>query len=105
MAGEVVATGEDVEKWSIGDRVCANFTQDHVFGDLNPKIQNTALGGSLDGVLTEYEVFPSEVCSTSITCRSCLSVRTGFGSSARTFIVRGSLYPTVCALYIIDVVE
>lgn len=63
MAGEIVAVGQGVkpDQWKIGDRVCANFTQDHVNGDLTPAVQKTALGGSLDGVLTEYQTFPAYV--------------------------------------------
>ncbi|KAI0337720.1 NAD-P-binding protein [Trametopsis cervina] len=61
MAGEIVAVGEGSrsEHWKVGDRVCANFTQDHLHGDLTPEIQRTALGGSLDGCLAEYRTFPS----------------------------------------------
>lgn len=61
MAGAVVAVGADVTAWAAGDRVCANFTLAHLHGDLTPAIQNTALGGSVDGVLSEYQVFPAEV--------------------------------------------
>ncbi|KAF7791559.1 hypothetical protein EIP86_002575 [Pleurotus ostreatoroseus] len=57
-SGEVVAVGEDVKKWKAGDRVCANFAIDHISGETNPEIQQTALGGSIDGTLTEYQVFP-----------------------------------------------
>lgn len=71
MAGEIVAVGEDVKKWSVGDRVSANFTQDHIHGDLNPELMDTSLGGALEGVLTEYEVFPAEVSSNSIDCEYC----------------------------------
>lgn len=60
-AGEVVAVGESVKKWKIGDRVSANFAIDHISGDTNPEIQGTALGGSIDGVLAEYQVFPDYV--------------------------------------------
>ena len=64
MAGEIVSVGEEVKDWVIGDRVCANFTQDHIFGDLDPAIYDTSLGGSLNGVLAEYAIFPPEVSST-----------------------------------------
>ncbi|KAI0085551.1 NAD-P-binding protein [Irpex rosettiformis] len=61
MAGEIVALGEDVNPsvWKIGDRVAANFTQDHIDGDLTPEVQMTALGGQIDGCLTEYKNFPA----------------------------------------------
>ena len=60
-AGEVVALGPGVSGWQVGDRVCSNFATDHVAGDTNPQISQTALGGSIDGTLTEYQVFPAYV--------------------------------------------
>ncbi|KAF7791558.1 hypothetical protein EIP86_002574 [Pleurotus ostreatoroseus] len=60
-AGEVVAIGEDVRKWKVGDRVAANFALDHISGDTSVEIQHTMLGGGVDGVLTEYQVFPEYV--------------------------------------------
>ncbi|KAF8240635.1 NAD(P)-binding protein [Tricholoma matsutake] len=59
MAGEIVAAGEDVKGWRIGDRVCANFSLDHIYGDTNPAIRDTALGGHVHGVLTEFRTFPA----------------------------------------------
>ncbi|KAF9465608.1 hypothetical protein BDZ94DRAFT_1306955 [Collybia nuda] len=41
MAGEVVAIGGDVKGWKKGDRVCANFITEHLYGDLDPNIQQT----------------------------------------------------------------
>lgn len=61
MAGEVIAVGEDVKLWKVGDRVCANFALDHLDGDTNPEIAATAQGGAIDGVLTEYKLYPSHV--------------------------------------------
>lgn len=61
MAGEVVAIGEDVKGWKPGDRVCANFASDHIYGDTNPAIQRTSLGGQAHGVLTQYRSFPAHV--------------------------------------------
>ncbi|KAJ7581406.1 hypothetical protein C8J56DRAFT_1168887 [Mycena floridula] len=57
MAGEVIAVGKDVTEWKSGDRVCANFCTDFIYGDVTPEIQATALGGAINGVLTEYKVF------------------------------------------------
>ncbi|KIY63485.1 alcohol dehydrogenase superfamily protein [Cylindrobasidium torrendii FP15055 ss-10] len=59
MSGEVLAVGEAVEQWEVGDRVCANFTLDHVYGDINPQAGLTALGGYAHGVLTKYRTFPA----------------------------------------------
>jgi len=59
MAGEVIALGEGVRDWKIGDRVCANFSTDHIYGDLTFAIQETSLGGQAHGVLTQYRTFPA----------------------------------------------
>ncbi|TFK48232.1 NAD-P-binding protein [Heliocybe sulcata] len=59
MAGEIIAVGADVDGFKKGDRVCANFALDHIYGDVNEKIKNTGLGAPIDGVLTEYKSFPA----------------------------------------------
>ncbi|KAK7049353.1 hypothetical protein VNI00_005954 [Paramarasmius palmivorus] len=56
MAGEIIAVGEDVKGWKVGDRVCANFAADHVAGDITPEIQRTGHGGQIHGMLTQYKV-------------------------------------------------
>ncbi|KAH7882062.1 hypothetical protein F5I97DRAFT_1817745 [Phlebopus sp. FC_14] len=53
-AGEIIAVGEDVKGWNIGDRVCPNFAIDHIHGDVTEEIKMTGLGGHIDGVLREY---------------------------------------------------
>ncbi|KAF8914243.1 alcohol dehydrogenase superfamily protein [Gymnopilus junonius] len=59
MAGEIVAIGEDVKDWKVQERVCANFCTDQVYGPATPETQATALGGAIDGVLTQYRTFPA----------------------------------------------
>ncbi|TFK43791.1 hypothetical protein BDQ12DRAFT_195160 [Crucibulum laeve] len=59
MAGEIISLGVDVKGWKEGDRVCANFSTDHIYGDTTADIQNTSLGGQAHGVLTEYRTFPA----------------------------------------------
>ncbi|PIL33945.1 hypothetical protein GSI_03653 [Ganoderma sinense ZZ0214-1] len=59
MAGEIVAVGADVKGWKLGERVSANFALDHVHGVVTAEIRATALGGPVDGVLTEYKAFPA----------------------------------------------
>ncbi|KAJ7614432.1 chaperonin 10-like protein, partial [Roridomyces roridus] len=60
MAGEIVAVGEDVHGWKAGDRVCANFMIDKIHNDsMSMEIANSALGGAIHGVLTEYRCFPA----------------------------------------------
>ena len=61
MAGEIVATGPEVKGWSVGERVSANFTIDHIFGEATQETKATGLGGPIDGVLTEYKVLPARV--------------------------------------------
>ncbi|KAF8165601.1 hypothetical protein B0H34DRAFT_831719 [Crassisporium funariophilum] len=59
MSGEVLAIGADVKDWKKGDRVCANFATDHIYGDLDARIQATSLGAQAQGVLTQYRAFPA----------------------------------------------
>ncbi|KAI0075392.1 NAD-P-binding protein [Panus rudis PR-1116 ss-1] len=58
-ACEVIAVGSDVKGWKPGDRVTASFALDHIHGDMTTAIQNTTLGGPIDGVLTQYRNFPA----------------------------------------------
>ncbi|KAJ7454047.1 NAD(P)-binding protein [Mycena galericulata] len=52
MAGEILAVGNAVSNFSVGDRVCANFAMPgFVFGDL---------GAEIDGVLTQFKVFEAD---------------------------------------------
>ncbi|TFY79185.1 hypothetical protein EWM64_g4828 [Hericium alpestre] len=55
MAGEVVAVGEGVDAYKVGDRVTANFDQENFYGP--SKDWNTGLGAPIDGVLQKYRVF------------------------------------------------
>ncbi|KAF7977778.1 hypothetical protein HWV62_2667 [Athelia sp. TMB] len=57
-AGEIIALGDDVRAWKIGDRVCMNVYPTHKFGQADAKVLATALGGLDDGVLIEYMTFP-----------------------------------------------
>ncbi|KAJ3481431.1 hypothetical protein NLI96_g7659 [Meripilus lineatus] len=58
MAGQVVAVSPSVTRWKIGDRVTSSFFLDHIYGELNANSFETALGGPIDGVLTQYRAFP-----------------------------------------------
>ncbi|KAJ6505331.1 hypothetical protein C8R45DRAFT_1070074 [Mycena sanguinolenta] len=57
MAGEVIAVGDEVTEWKVGDRVCASFMQDKLHNE-SPSEQ--ALGGAVHGVLTQYRTFPAQ---------------------------------------------
>jgi NADPH:quinone reductase-like Zn-dependent oxidoreductase len=61
MAGEIVAIGQDVKGWKIGDRVCASFYADYVAGDITPEIQCSGYGGQIHGMLTQYKVVKPHV--------------------------------------------
>ncbi|KZT21277.1 NAD(P)-binding protein [Neolentinus lepideus HHB14362 ss-1] len=59
MSCTIISLGSDVKGWQLGECVCASFCLDHVFGDATLETLDTALGGAVDGVLTEYRVFPA----------------------------------------------
>ncbi|KAI0791064.1 NAD(P)-binding protein [Abortiporus biennis] len=62
LAGEVIAVGEDVTTWKIGDRVSANFSVNHVYGDPTNESVTSALGGgggTMDGTLTQFKILPA----------------------------------------------
>jgi len=56
-AGEVVAVGENVTKWKIGDKVCPIFMQGWIDGAIDFSKARTALGGDTDGCLREFGAF------------------------------------------------
>ncbi|HVW02725.1 MAG TPA: NAD(P)-dependent alcohol dehydrogenase, partial [Planctomycetaceae bacterium] len=56
-AGEVVAIGSGVTRFRPGDRVAAGFMQGWLGGELDDAAARTALGGDLDGMLSEQVVF------------------------------------------------
>ncbi|UZJ51034.1 hypothetical protein CBS101457_000354 [Exobasidium rhododendri] len=60
-AGEVVKVGDGVTKFKKSDRVAANFTLQHLNGNTPTKDEtNTALGGAVDGMMTQYKILPQE---------------------------------------------
>ncbi len=59
-AGEIVEAGADVTRVKSGDRVCGTFFQRWITGPVFPEIQETALGGTAEGVLTEYALLDAE---------------------------------------------
>ncbi|MDX1958419.1 MAG: NAD(P)-dependent alcohol dehydrogenase [Leptospiraceae bacterium] len=59
-AGEIIAVGNDVQGFSVGDRVISTFAEDWQEGEgKNEEIRN-ALGGPKDGTLCEKKVFHSK---------------------------------------------
>ncbi|MEQ1606627.1 MAG: NAD(P)-dependent alcohol dehydrogenase [Pyrinomonadaceae bacterium] len=61
-AGEVVAVGESVMKWNVGDRVMPLFAQQWFDGETSEEKRRTSLGAGSkwDGVLREYASFNEE---------------------------------------------
>ncbi|HEX2670659.1 MAG TPA: NAD(P)-dependent alcohol dehydrogenase [Polyangiaceae bacterium] len=55
-AGEVVQCGSEVQTWRVGDRVCPIFAGLWQSGPLTHAARRSALGGPLDGTLTEFFV-------------------------------------------------
>jgi NADPH:quinone reductase-like Zn-dependent oxidoreductase len=55
-AGDVVAIGEGVTRVKVGDRVAGIFFQDWQAGEISKSIMKSALGGEIDGMLSEYVV-------------------------------------------------
>lgn len=57
-AGEVVAVGDGVSKWTVGDRVCSTVIAGWIDGEPSTEKSKTAIGaGGVDGILREYAVF------------------------------------------------
>jgi NADPH:quinone reductase-like Zn-dependent oxidoreductase len=59
-AGEIAAIGADVDGFTVGDRVAPIFMQAWLGGELEERFNTTALGGNIDGVLTEYRVLDQQ---------------------------------------------
>jgi NADPH:quinone reductase-like Zn-dependent oxidoreductase len=59
-AGEVVATGPGVTRVKVGDRVAGCFMQKWVGGAIDEAAQASAMGGAIDGMLTELAVLEED---------------------------------------------
>jgi NADPH:quinone reductase-like Zn-dependent oxidoreductase len=59
-AGEIAAVGEGVTRWQPGDRVAGTFFQNWLTGPVRREAFDSALGGSLNGMLAEYVALSAE---------------------------------------------
>lgn len=57
-AGEVLSVGAAVSTLKVGERVAANFFPDWTHGRFRLNYHGNALGGTADGMLTEYKALP-----------------------------------------------
>jgi NADPH:quinone reductase-like Zn-dependent oxidoreductase len=53
-SGEVIEVGRAVDRFQVGDRVCAAHMPDWAAGPFKPENGHSALGGAVDGVLAKY---------------------------------------------------
>jgi NADPH:quinone reductase-like Zn-dependent oxidoreductase len=58
--GEVVAIGEEVTRFKVGDRVCSTFWQRWIGGSFRMAEPSYQLGGPIDGLLAEYAVLDEQ---------------------------------------------
>lgn len=58
-AGEIVAIGENVRDWKVGDRVAGCFFQTWQSGPFELRHHKNDLGGTLDGMLQEFACLPA----------------------------------------------
>jgi NADPH:quinone reductase-like Zn-dependent oxidoreductase len=58
-AGTVESVGAGVRQFAAGDRVIGSFFENWLAGEPSEAKMHDALGGSVDGVLAEYRLFPA----------------------------------------------
>jgi len=59
-SGEVVEVGDRVNRIKVGERVAAAFMQDWITGDYKAEYADSALGGEIEGLLSDYAVVGEE---------------------------------------------
>ncbi|HEY9718593.1 MAG TPA: NAD(P)-dependent alcohol dehydrogenase, partial [Trichormus sp.] len=59
-SGEVVEVGENAKKFAVGDRVAVSFMPRWTGGPISAEGMRSALGGAIDGMLSEHVVMPEE---------------------------------------------
>ena len=111
-AGEVVTVGDGVTAVKPGDRVCSTFCQQWLDGDLTDATARSALGGDLDGVLTEQVVLAADGVvpvpahlsfeeAATLTCAAVTAwnaLTTDFDAAGKTVLLQGTGGVSVFAL-------
>lgn len=59
-AGDIVAIGEGVTGWRVGDRVHSLYVEAWVNGPFKPEYVKQVVGSGVQGVLTQYRIFPAD---------------------------------------------
>lgn len=59
-AGEIVAVGPGVSRLKVGDRIAGCFMQKWIGGTIDEAAQASAMGGAIDGMLTELAVLEED---------------------------------------------
>ncbi|GFF23819.1 zinc-type alcohol dehydrogenase-like protein C1773.06c [Aspergillus udagawae] len=57
-AGVVVEVGSRVREFKKGDAILTIFNQAHQFGDIDPYAASSGVGGTIDGTLRQYGIYP-----------------------------------------------
>jgi NADPH:quinone reductase-like Zn-dependent oxidoreductase len=103
-AGEVVAVGDGVASVKPGERVCGTFFQTWDDGPLSEAAARSALGGDIDGVLSELVVLsergvvpiPAHLSFEEAATLPCAALTawnaltTGFDAAGKTVLVQGT---------------
>jgi NADPH:quinone reductase-like Zn-dependent oxidoreductase len=90
-AGEVIAIGEGVRNFKLGDRVIGSFFQNWQRGEIDRDAAPSALGGSIDGVLTTARVFDERGL---VACPKHLSYEEGATLPCAAVTAWNALVPT-----------
>jgi NADPH:quinone reductase-like Zn-dependent oxidoreductase len=94
--GEVIEVGSKVTRVAVGDRVCGIFFQSWVDGEITSTDMANALGGTIDGVLSEYRKFdekgvvkvPEHLTDTEASTLPCAGV-----TAWNSLVEKGSVKP------------